>query len=97
MRDGTHRLSRNGKKISHFFAQSSFAQYAVVHESSAVLVEDRDIPFSVIAPRSRDRIKPDEAGVWGQPGCIWLRYGGNERSDGGQDRGMQDHHSCGRK
>ena len=50
MRDGTHRLSRNGKKISHFFAQSSFAQYAVVHESSAVLVEDRDIPFSVIAP-----------------------------------------------
>lgn len=50
MKDGTSRLLRKGREVSHFFAQSSFAQYAIVHENSTVLIEDRDIPFFVIAP-----------------------------------------------
>lgn len=36
MPDGTTRLSKDGKAISTFFGQSSFAQYAVVHSESAV-------------------------------------------------------------
>jgi S-(hydroxymethyl)glutathione dehydrogenase/alcohol dehydrogenase len=34
--DGTHRLSRADRPISHFLAVSSFAEYAVVPESGAV-------------------------------------------------------------
>lgn len=50
MRDNTTRLSRRGKEVSQFFAQSSFAEYAVVHQSSAVVIENRKIDFSVLAP-----------------------------------------------
>jgi Zn-dependent alcohol dehydrogenase len=34
--DGSHRLSRGGRPISHFLAVSSFAEYAVVPESGVV-------------------------------------------------------------
>jgi aryl-alcohol dehydrogenase len=50
MRDGTKRLSQNGKEISSFFGQSSFATYAVVHESSAVKVTDDDIDLALLGP-----------------------------------------------
>lgn len=48
MPDGTKRLKRkNGDELSHFNAQSSFAEYAVVHESAAVRVRD-DAPLDVV-------------------------------------------------
>jgi aryl-alcohol dehydrogenase len=36
LNDGTRRLSVDGKQLSHFFAQSSFARNAVVPENIAV-------------------------------------------------------------
>lgn len=48
--DGTTALAREGKRIySHFLGQSSFATHAIVHERSAVRVDD-DVPFDVAAP-----------------------------------------------
>jgi S-(hydroxymethyl)glutathione dehydrogenase/alcohol dehydrogenase len=48
MADGTKRLTRkNGEELSHFMAQSSFAEYAVVGESAAVKVRD-DAPADVV-------------------------------------------------
>jgi S-(hydroxymethyl)glutathione dehydrogenase/alcohol dehydrogenase len=47
MTDGTKRLKRkNGEELSHFMAQSSFAEYAIVHESAAVKVRE-DVPLDV--------------------------------------------------
>ncbi len=48
MTDGTKRLKRkNGEELSHFMAQSSFAEYAIVHESAAVKVRE-DAPLDVV-------------------------------------------------
>ncbi|MEE8471369.1 MAG: Zn-dependent alcohol dehydrogenase [Dehalococcoidia bacterium] len=48
MADGTKRLRRkNGDELSHFMAQSSFAEYAVVHESAVVKVRE-DAPLDVV-------------------------------------------------
>jgi S-(hydroxymethyl)glutathione dehydrogenase / alcohol dehydrogenase len=48
MTDGTKRLRRkNGDELSHFMAQSSFAEYAVVEESATVKVRD-DAPLDVV-------------------------------------------------
>ena len=47
--DGTSRLSQNGKAISTMFAQSSFAEYAVVNERGAVKVPD-GIPLEITGP-----------------------------------------------
>jgi Zn-dependent alcohol dehydrogenase len=48
MADGTKRLRRkSGDELSHFMAQSSFAEYAVVEESAAVKVRD-DAPLDVV-------------------------------------------------
>jgi len=48
MADGTKRLKRkNGDELSHFMAQSSFAEYAVVEESATVKVRD-DAPLDVV-------------------------------------------------
>jgi S-(hydroxymethyl)glutathione dehydrogenase/alcohol dehydrogenase len=48
MPDGTKRLKRkNGEELSHFMAQSSFAEYAVVDESAAIKVRD-DAPLDVV-------------------------------------------------
>lgn len=44
MPDGTKRLSKDGQNISHFLGVSSFAQYAVVAESAAILIR-KDVPL----------------------------------------------------
>ncbi len=49
MSDGTKRLSQNGKEISSFFGQSSFATYAVVNQNSAIKVDD-DIELALVGP-----------------------------------------------
>jgi S-(hydroxymethyl)glutathione dehydrogenase/alcohol dehydrogenase len=46
--DGTSRLSQQGKRLSHQSSVSSFAEYSVVHESSAVPVR-RDAPLEKLA------------------------------------------------
>lgn len=48
--EGTSRLSQNGKELSMFFGQSSFAEYAVVAAHTAVKVEDPDIDLGIVAP-----------------------------------------------
>ncbi|WP_276259602.1 Zn-dependent alcohol dehydrogenase [Haloglomus litoreum] len=48
MLDGTRRLSRDGESLSHFFAQSSFAERAVVPASTAVPIPD-DVPLEAAA------------------------------------------------
>ncbi|ADK14679.1 MULTISPECIES: NAD(P)-dependent alcohol dehydrogenase [Clostridium] len=49
MSDGTKRLSQNGKEISSFFGQSSFATYAVVNQNSAIKVDD-DMDLALVGP-----------------------------------------------
>lgn len=49
MLDGTYRLRQDGSAVNHFFAQSSFAEYAVVTELGAAKVRD-DAPLDVVAP-----------------------------------------------
>ncbi|MGH3037148.1 MAG: zinc-binding dehydrogenase [Gaiellaceae bacterium] len=46
--DGTSRLSANGRRLHHFNAVSSFAEYAVVPHSVAVPVR-RDVPLETAA------------------------------------------------
>ena len=48
--DGTSRLSQDGRTLSMFFGQSSFAEYAVVAAQSAVKVPYDDIDLAVVAP-----------------------------------------------
>lgn len=49
--DGTSRLSTlDGKSLSTFFGQSSFATHVVVSENSAVKIEYDDIDLSLIGP-----------------------------------------------
>ena len=50
MPDYTTRISRDGKPISTFFGQSSFAEYAVVDESNAILVPYDDIDLALVGP-----------------------------------------------
>lgn len=45
--DGTKRLHKDGQDLNHFFSQSSFAEYAVVHERTAIKVRD-DAPLDVV-------------------------------------------------
>lgn len=46
MLDGTRRLHAAGEPLDHFYAQSSFATGAVVHERSAIPVPE-SLPYSV--------------------------------------------------
>lgn len=49
--DGTTRLSTlDGKPLSTFFGQSSFATYAVVNEASAVKVQYDDLELALVGP-----------------------------------------------
>ena len=48
-KDGSFRIFQNGMPVSSFFSQSSFADYAVVDQSSAVKIAD-DVDFAVAAP-----------------------------------------------
>jgi len=50
MADGTKRLSQNGKEISSFFGQSSFASHAVVNQNSTVKIEEEDIDLAILGP-----------------------------------------------
>ena len=48
MTDGTKRLKRkNGDELSHFMAQSSFAEYAIMHESATIKVRE-DAPLDIV-------------------------------------------------
>ena len=49
MGDNTHRMHHNDRPISHFFGQSSFAQYSIVAENNLVKVE-KDIDVSLLGP-----------------------------------------------
>ena len=49
--DGTTRLHTvDGKDLSTFFGQSSFAEYAVVNQNHAVKIEDDSIDLGLVAP-----------------------------------------------
>lgn len=49
--DGGYRLANaRGERLYSFFAQSSFATYAVVKARSAVKIAEPDIPFELLAP-----------------------------------------------
>lgn len=50
MADGTKRLSKDGKELSSFFGQSTFATHAVVNANSAVKVEDDSIDIGLVGP-----------------------------------------------
>lgn len=47
--DGTKRLSQNGEEISTFFAQSSFATYAIADERNAIKI-DKDVELALMGP-----------------------------------------------
>lgn len=49
MRDGTTRLSQDGKMIHNFFGQSSLSTYAISHQSNIIKV-DKDIDLSILGP-----------------------------------------------
>lgn len=49
MSDGTKRLSQDGKEVSNFFGQSSFAAYAVANERNVVNV-DKSIDLTILGP-----------------------------------------------
>jgi aryl-alcohol dehydrogenase len=49
MPDGTKRFRRDSGEISHFFCQSSFAEYTIVSERAAVSVS-RHFPLEKLAP-----------------------------------------------
>ncbi|MBB3038068.1 alcohol dehydrogenase catalytic domain-containing protein [Hoyosella altamirensis] len=45
---GHHRLTVGGQRINHHLGVSAFSEYAVVHHSSAVVIDD-DVPFEIAA------------------------------------------------
>lgn len=48
MADGSRRLKgKNGQELNHFFAQSSFAEFAVVHENTAAKIRE-DAPLDKV-------------------------------------------------
>ena len=47
--EGTSRLSKDGKKLSAFFGQSSFAEYVVADQRNIVVV-DKDIDLALLGP-----------------------------------------------
>ncbi len=47
--DGTKKIYRRGKALSSFFAQSSFAQHALVHENSLVKIP-KEFPIKMAGP-----------------------------------------------
>ncbi|MCM2349410.1 MAG: NAD(P)-dependent alcohol dehydrogenase [Bacteriovoracaceae bacterium] len=49
MEDQTSRIHHSGKDVSNFFGQSSFSNYAIVHERNAVKV-DQDVDIALLGP-----------------------------------------------
>lgn len=47
--DGTTKITKDGKPVSMFFGQSSFATYSIVNQKSVVKV-DKDVDLAFIAP-----------------------------------------------
>lgn len=47
--DGKTKLHQNGKSVSMFFGQSSFATHSVIHQNSAVKV-DKEVDLTLVAP-----------------------------------------------
>ncbi|QSX08411.1 NAD(P)-dependent alcohol dehydrogenase [Alkalibacter rhizosphaerae] len=47
--DGTKRLSKDGVELSTFFAQASFATYAIADERNAIKI-DKDVDLSLMGP-----------------------------------------------
>lgn len=43
----TKRLKKDGQELNHFFSQSSFAEYAVVHERTAIKIRE-DAPLDTV-------------------------------------------------
>lgn len=48
--DWTHRTSLEGKPVSEFFAQGSFAEYAIVDENACIVVEDKSLDIGLFGP-----------------------------------------------
>ncbi|KUO75851.1 MAG: aryl-alcohol dehydrogenase [Desulfosporosinus sp. BRH_c37] len=48
-KDGTKRLTQNGVELSTFFAQSSFATYAIADERNTVKIDD-DVDLALMGP-----------------------------------------------
>ena len=48
--DFTPRHSIDGKPVSGFFAQGSFAEYVVVDENSCVVIDDKDLDIGLMGP-----------------------------------------------
>lgn len=49
--DMTHRLTtEDGKEISAFFAQSSFAEYACVDQRACIVIDDKDVDLALLGP-----------------------------------------------
>lgn len=49
MEDDTFRIHKSGKDVSNFFGQSSFSNYAIVHEKNAVKV-DPEVDIALLGP-----------------------------------------------
>jgi aryl-alcohol dehydrogenase len=49
LKDGTSRISKDGKSVSTFFGQSTFATYAVADASNVVKV-DKDVDLTLLGP-----------------------------------------------
>jgi aryl-alcohol dehydrogenase len=91
MADGTTRLSQNGKTLSCFFAQSSFAEYAVVSRLAVVKI-DKDIDLGLAAPMgcgiqtrrlrtecAETRVRHNDCGVWNRGGRAERHHGRRDR------------------
>lgn len=78
MEDGTSRLHENGEELANFFGQSSFGNYAIVHERNAVKV-DPDVDIKMLGPLGcgiqtgagtvLNRLKPEFASTIAVYGC----------------------------
>lgn len=101
--DGTKKIYRRGKALSSFFAQSSFAQHALVHENSLVKIP-KEFPIKMAGPlgcgiqtdpdRCRHCIKQLEARGWRVPCRIRMRCSRHERYYGSKNCWLCEHH-CG--
>lgn len=78
MEDQTSRIHHSGKDVSNFFGQSSFSNYAIVHERNAVKV-DQDVDIALLGPLGcgiqtgagtvLNRLKPEFASSIAIYGC----------------------------
>jgi len=48
--DWSHRTSLDGKPVSVFFAQGSFAEYAIVDQRSCIVIDDKSLDIGLFGP-----------------------------------------------